>query len=66
MIKKVSFFLNFIKVVELINKSPVEARPTVLVSATAVGYYGLSQSYAEPPKFHTRESEHANKNPYVL
>lgn len=42
------------KVVELINKSPVEARPSVLVSATAVGYYGLLQSYAE--------SDHANKN----
>ncbi|KAF3559486.1 hypothetical protein F2Q69_00016382 [Brassica cretica] len=27
------------KVVESINNSPVDARPTVLVSATAVGYY---------------------------
>lgn len=45
------FFLlcgNFIKVVELINNSPLDARPTVLVSATAVGYYGLS-----PKFFHT-------------
>jgi len=33
------------KVVDLINNSPAEARPTVLVSATAVGYYGLLQSY---------------------
>ena len=28
------------KVVELINSSPDGVRPTVLVSATAVGYYG--------------------------
>ncbi|WZY89318.1 hypothetical protein YC2023_046053 [Brassica napus] len=32
------------KVVELINNSPVDARPTVLVSATAVGYYGASET----------------------
>ncbi|KAM7263996.1 hypothetical protein ACFE04_001679 [Oxalis oulophora] len=31
-------------VVELINDSPPEARPTVLVSATAVGYYGTSET----------------------
>lgn len=29
-----------VKVVELINASPDEVRPAVLVSATAVGYYG--------------------------
>ncbi|XP_010526575.1 PREDICTED: epimerase family protein SDR39U1 homolog, chloroplastic [Tarenaya hassleriana] len=32
------------KVVELINNSPEEARPAVLVSATAVGYYGTSET----------------------
>ncbi|XP_019093850.1 PREDICTED: epimerase family protein SDR39U1 homolog, chloroplastic isoform X2 [Camelina sativa] len=32
------------KVVELMNNSPAEARPTVLVSATAVGYYGTSET----------------------
>ncbi|CAL1353695.1 unnamed protein product [Linum trigynum] len=32
------------KVVDLINKSPQEARPAVLVSATAVGYYGTSET----------------------
>ncbi|XP_019083450.1 PREDICTED: epimerase family protein SDR39U1 homolog, chloroplastic-like isoform X3 [Camelina sativa] len=32
------------KVVELVNNSPAEARPTVLVSATAVGYYGTSET----------------------
>lgn len=30
------------KVVDLINDSQDEVRPTVLVSATAVGYYGTS------------------------
>lgn len=29
------------KVVDLINNSPIDARPSVLVSATAVGYYGM-------------------------
>lgn len=29
------------KVVDLINNSPSASRPTVLVSATAVGYYGM-------------------------
>lgn len=32
------------KVVELINDSPDDVRPTVLVSATAVGYYGTSET----------------------
>lgn len=32
------------KVVELINNSPEEARPTILVSATAVGFYGTSET----------------------
>ncbi|KDP27636.1 hypothetical protein JCGZ_19641 [Jatropha curcas] len=32
------------KVVDLINDSPEGARPTVLVSATAVGYYGSSET----------------------
>ncbi|XP_024991879.1 epimerase family protein SDR39U1 homolog, chloroplastic [Cynara cardunculus var. scolymus] len=32
------------KVVDLINNSPSDARPTVLVSATAVGYYGTSET----------------------
>ncbi|CAI0378260.1 unnamed protein product [Linum tenue] len=32
------------KVVDLINKSPQEAQPAVLVSATAVGYYGTSET----------------------
>ncbi|GAV73363.1 Epimerase domain-containing protein/DUF1731 domain-containing protein [Cephalotus follicularis] len=32
------------KVVDLINDSPVGARPTVLISATAVGYYGSSET----------------------
>ncbi|KAE8668157.1 Epimerase family protein SDR39U1-like protein [Hibiscus syriacus] len=32
------------KVVDLINNSPREVRPTVLVSATAVGYYGTSET----------------------
>ncbi|GKV21036.1 hypothetical protein SLEP1_g31069 [Rubroshorea leprosula] len=32
------------KVVDLINNSPEGARPTVLVSATAVGYYGTSET----------------------
>ncbi|GMI74483.1 GIANT CHLOROPLAST 1 [Hibiscus trionum] len=32
------------KVVDLINKSPRGIRPTVLVSATAVGYYGTSET----------------------
>ncbi|KAI3795455.1 hypothetical protein L1987_38110 [Smallanthus sonchifolius] len=32
------------KVVDLINKSPSDARPRVLVSATAVGYYGTSET----------------------
>jgi hypothetical protein len=30
-----------VKVVDLINDAPDAVRPTVLVSATAVGYYGL-------------------------
>nr|KJB32607.1 hypothetical protein B456_005G248600 [Gossypium raimondii] len=32
------------KVVDLINSSPQGVRPTVLVSATAVGYYGTSET----------------------
>ncbi|KAF5751060.1 SulA [Tripterygium wilfordii] len=32
------------KVVDLINNSPEGVRPTVLVSATAVGYYGTSET----------------------
>lgn len=32
------------KVVDLINGSPEGVRPTVLVSATAVGYYGSSET----------------------
>lgn len=32
------------KVVDLINGSPAEFRPKVLVSATAVGYYGTSET----------------------
>ncbi|KAH7850655.1 hypothetical protein Vadar_001029 [Vaccinium darrowii] len=32
------------KVVDLINDSQVDVRPTVLVSATAVGYYGSSEN----------------------
>ncbi|XVF00991.1 hypothetical protein REPUB_Repub04eG0049800 [Reevesia pubescens] len=32
------------KVVDLINNSPQGVRPTVLVSATAVGYYGTSET----------------------
>ncbi|PON82753.1 Epimerase family protein SDR39U [Trema orientale] len=32
------------KIVELINDSPDGVRPTVLVSATAVGYYGTSKT----------------------
>ncbi|XP_051134424.1 epimerase family protein SDR39U1 homolog, chloroplastic isoform X2 [Andrographis paniculata] len=32
------------KVVDLINNSPDELRPKVLVSATAVGYYGTSET----------------------
>ncbi|KAF2322810.1 hypothetical protein GH714_031022 [Hevea brasiliensis] len=32
------------KVIDLINDSPDEIRPTVLVSATAVGYYGSSET----------------------
>ncbi|XP_065867452.1 epimerase family protein SDR39U1 homolog, chloroplastic [Euphorbia lathyris] len=32
------------KVVDLINNSPEESQPTVLVSATAVGYYGSSET----------------------
>ncbi|KAJ4716625.1 epimerase family protein SDR39U1-like, chloroplastic [Melia azedarach] len=32
------------KVVDLINESPEEVRPSVLVSATAVGYYGTSET----------------------
>nr|GFA36894.1 epimerase family protein SDR39U1 homolog, chloroplastic [Tanacetum cinerariifolium] len=32
------------KVVDLINKSPSDLRPTVFVSATAVGYYGTSET----------------------
>ncbi|WCJ40890.1 NAD(P)-binding Rossmann-fold superfamily protein [Euphorbia peplus] len=32
------------KVVDLINNSPEENKPTVLVSATAVGYYGSSET----------------------
>ncbi|PSS26015.1 Epimerase family protein like [Actinidia chinensis var. chinensis] len=32
------------KVVDLINDSPDEIRPSVLVSATAVGYYGSSET----------------------
>ncbi len=35
------------KVVDLINDAPDAVRPTVLVSATAVGYYGLHL----PPTF---------------
>lgn len=31
----------FIKVVDSINSSTSDARPKVLVSATAVGYYGM-------------------------
>lgn len=39
--------LFFLKVVDLINNSRPEVRPTVLVSATAVGYYGtfLAQNF---------------------
>ncbi|XWS55001.1 hypothetical protein CRYUN_Cryun10bG0137400 [Craigia yunnanensis] len=33
-----------LKVVDLINSSPQGVRPTVLVSATAVGYYGSSET----------------------
>ncbi|KAJ7541609.1 hypothetical protein O6H91_10G067300 [Diphasiastrum complanatum] len=33
------------KVVEAINRTPQELRPSVLVSATAVGYYGTSENY---------------------
>ncbi|CAN1261605.1 Epimerase family protein SDR39U1 homolog, chloroplastic [Linum perenne] len=32
------------KVVDLINNSPQDVRPSVLVSATAVGYYGTSET----------------------
>ncbi|CAJ1933641.1 unnamed protein product [Sphenostylis stenocarpa] len=32
------------KIVELINSAPAEIRPKVLVSATAVGYYGTSET----------------------
>ncbi|XP_020241978.1 epimerase family protein SDR39U1 homolog, chloroplastic isoform X2 [Asparagus officinalis] len=34
------------KVVDLINKTNVELRPSVLVSATAIGYYGTSETQA--------------------
>lgn len=34
-------FHLIVKVVDLINNAPDAVRPTVLVSATAVGYYGL-------------------------
>ena len=33
-------FQLFVKVIDLINDLPDAARPSVLVSATAVGYYG--------------------------
>ncbi|KAJ7541612.1 hypothetical protein O6H91_10G067300 [Diphasiastrum complanatum] len=33
------------EVVEAINRTPQELRPSVLVSATAVGYYGTSENY---------------------
>lgn len=39
-----------LKVVDLINDSPDGVRPTVLVSATAVGYYGLSYLPPHDPK----------------
>lgn len=32
-----------LKVVDCINKAPADLRPSVLVSATAVGYYGRSK-----------------------
>jgi hypothetical protein len=34
-------FQLIVKVVDLINDAPDAVRPTILVSATAVGYYGL-------------------------
>lgn len=34
-------FLLMVKVVGLINDAQDDVRPTVMVSATAVGYYGL-------------------------
>lgn len=34
---------NCLKVVDCINKAPADLRPSVLVSATAVGYYGRSK-----------------------
>lgn len=34
-------FSLILQVVDLINKSPSDLRPTVFVSATAVGYYGM-------------------------
>lgn len=34
-------FQMILKVVDHINSAPKGSRPTVLVSATAVGYYGL-------------------------
>lgn len=50
------------KVVDLINNSPAEARPTVLVSATAVGYYGLFNPICGASKVCICESDHANKS----
>ncbi|KAJ4776582.1 Epimerase family protein [Rhynchospora pubera] len=34
------------KVVDCINKAPADLRPSVLVSATAVGYYGTSETHS--------------------
>ncbi|KAJ4775288.1 Epimerase family protein [Rhynchospora pubera] len=34
------------KVVDCINKAPADFRPSVLVSATAVGYYGTSETHS--------------------
>lgn len=45
------------KVVDLINSSPETSRPSVLVSATAVGYYGwLSHITNSHPSFLNKSS----------